>query len=241
MIKGCCWIIVNAAYYPFVTIRNRHTRPWAIFLTAVALVILILMAPHHFQTGKDAFIAYFSLYILYGMSCLWVYCKFEKEIEADKPQTQYDRNTYSDYYYEEDFDDDEYEEVEYLSGNRRSDDRGEYISLKFVGVSHRSMVEISRYQEMKKGEKVELEKEPDNPYDPHAIKVVTTDGYHIGYIARGDTVLIYKDFDNTATARFYRYDPAERDYHFVRYYFKDNKKKATPKPRKPREPKTPSE
>lgn len=96
------------------------------------------------------------------------------------------------------------------------------VTLKFVGIRHRTQADYQRYLKLKKGEKVLFVKEPDNPKDPNAVKVVTMDGYHIGYVAREDTYYINCYPDNTYIGRFYRYDSERQDYHYVRFYAKDN-------------------
>ena len=96
------------------------------------------------------------------------------------------------------------------------------VTLKFVGIKYRGDEAYQRYLKLKKGEKVLFVKEPDNPKDPKAVKVVTMDGYHIGYVARGDTYYINRHPDNTYIGRFYRYDSEQQDYHYVRFYAKDN-------------------
>lgn len=53
-----------------------------------------------------------------------------------------------------------------------------------AGVYYRSHEEISRAEKLQKGEELFLVSEPDNAYDEKAIKVMTKDDYHIGYIPK---------------------------------------------------------
>lgn len=51
-----------------------------------------------------------------------------------------------------------------------------------TGTYYRTLEEISRAENLKIGEELILIKEPTNKFDGNAIKVVTKDNYHIGYI-----------------------------------------------------------
>jgi hypothetical protein len=58
-------------------------------------------------------------------------------------------------------------------------------------IIRRSLVGWQYHNTPKEGDKVILELEPTNPYDPNAIKVITKDtNKHVGYILRGDTELV---------------------------------------------------
>lgn len=54
---------------------------------------------------------------------------------------------------------------------------------------------------MSKGEAVALEREPENQYDPFAIKAMTGNGIHIGYIAKEDAAAIAPQLDEGSLAR----------------------------------------
>nr|DAT27577.1 MAG TPA: HIRAN protein [Caudoviricetes sp.] len=52
------------------------------------------------------------------------------------------------------------------------------------GTYYREEKEIERAEKLQKGERLFLIHEPDNQYDKNAIKVVTEDNLHIGYIPK---------------------------------------------------------
>jgi len=52
------------------------------------------------------------------------------------------------------------------------------------GVYYRTLDEISRIENLQEGEELVLFREPGNSYDRNAIKVMTKDGYVIGYIPK---------------------------------------------------------
>ncbi|ERI81423.1 HIRAN domain protein [Bacteroides pyogenes F0041] len=60
---------------------------------------------------------------------------------------------------------------------------GGEINVAIKGLAYRSHEEILIAKTLKIGEPLKLEKEPLNPVDPYAIKVLTIDGFQIGYIA----------------------------------------------------------
>ena len=78
-----------------------------------------------------------------------------------------------------------YEDSEYVKRVKLK--KGKYgkdkICFTIVGTSHRNKHEISAANIVKKGEIILLEKEPDNEFDKNAVKVLTLDGDHIGYVS----------------------------------------------------------
>lgn len=56
------------------------------------------------------------------------------------------------------------------------------ISFAVKGLQYRDEDAQDAAYGLEEGDYLELEKEPDNEYDPYAVKVLTTDGYHIGYV-----------------------------------------------------------
>lgn len=60
------------------------------------------------------------------------------------------------------------------------------------GVYYRSSDAIDRAISLQEGEEIVLIPEPENSYDVNAIKVMTKDNYHIGYIPRGMCQLFNK-------------------------------------------------
>lgn len=53
-----------------------------------------------------------------------------------------------------------------------------------AGTYYRTLEDINRAENLQIGEELILEKEPTNEFDVNAIKVVTNDSYHIGYIPK---------------------------------------------------------
>uniref|UniRef100_A0AB33JED0 HIRAN domain-containing protein n=1 Tax=Prevotella sp. GTC17262 TaxID=3236797 RepID=A0AB33JED0_9BACT len=81
------------------------------------------------------------------------------------------------------------------------------IEFEVAGLTHRSQKAINRAEELADGETVYLIKDPTNPYDENAIKIMTDDDIHIGYVPRflctevaelmdGDTGIAYVDYIN---------------------------------------------
>ena len=65
---------------------------------------------------------------------------------------------------------------------------GDYIEFTIAGILHRD--NVSSY----KGENVgTLEAEPTNEYDSNAIKILSADGHHVGYVPKNITQQI-RDF-----------------------------------------------
>ena len=63
----------------------------------------------------------------------------------------------------------------------------EVVQFNIAGMSHRD--NIDEYLGEFKGA---LEAEPDNAYDPNAIKVLASDGYHVGYVPKDMTAEVRK-------------------------------------------------
>ena len=85
-----------------------------------------------------------------------------------------------------------YEDREYVKRVKLK--KGKYgkdkICFTIVGTSHRNKHEISAANIVKKGEIILLEKESDNEFDKNAVKVLTLDGDHIGYVSSGKAQII---------------------------------------------------
>ena len=58
----------------------------------------------------------------------------------------------------------------------------QHIFFVVAGTQYRSDEAIERANGLEFQEKLFLEWEKDNPHDPYAVKVLTDDGYHIGYM-----------------------------------------------------------
>ena len=71
------------------------------------------------------------------------------------------------------------------------------FSLRFevAGIRYRDEDAQDAAYGLEEGDYLELEEEPDNRYDPYAVKVLTTDGYHIGYVCASRAPLISRTID----------------------------------------------
>ena len=63
-----------------------------------------------------------------------------------------------------------------------------------MGLSFRPSEAKAAYRNLEEGDTVWLDKEPDNKYDPNAVKVlveIADDDYiHIGYVAKGEAAVL---------------------------------------------------
>ncbi len=75
-----------------------------------------------------------------------------------------------------------------------------------------------RYKDLIDGEKVLLVKEPSNPYDKYAIKVLSQDGYHIGYLAKEYAKKFRNLLGDVAYGWHYHYDEKYDFYNTIRIY-----------------------
>lgn len=68
------------------------------------------------------------------------------------------------------------------------------LDTKVVGVSKENSDGSSRQliiaREVAENDPMQLELEPDNPYDPQAVKVLSKFGHHIGYLGREDAARV---------------------------------------------------
>lgn len=60
----------------------------------------------------------------------------------------------------------------------------ETVNAPLMGVNFRPAEAKERVKALEIGERLLLEREPSNEYDPNAVKVKTQDGFFIGYVAR---------------------------------------------------------
>lgn len=75
----------------------------------------------------------------------------------------------------------------------------EYVNVEVVGTSYRGADACALVNALEVPCSFRLEREPENPYDPNAIKVFYEDT-HIGYVERGQAVWIAPDLDAGMTA-----------------------------------------
>lgn len=96
----------------------------------------------------------------------------------------------------------------------------QYRVIQFVGIKYRTETDYERYKRLIDGEKVLLVDEYTNPYDKNAVKVMTQDGFHIGYVAREyaeEVSLLYK---HVGYAWHFHYDP-KTDIYNALYIFEE--------------------
>jgi hypothetical protein len=80
-----------------------------------------------------------------------------------------------------------------------------FSNVKTVGQFFREREGIPAFlwsEEIKVGESIEYEREPDNPFDPNAIKVLHN-GHHMAYIERGQAAFISTYLDSGTAYRAY--------------------------------------
>jgi hypothetical protein len=77
----------------------------------------------------------------------------------------------------------------------RSDYKFEKINMPVKGLTYRSGLEISKARLLRVGDKLHLIKEPQNPMDRNAVKVITDENYQIGYVPREKSDLISRWID----------------------------------------------
>lgn len=73
----------------------------------------------------------------------------------------------------------------YVSVWPKNQKTGDYLEFEIAGMSYRD--NIDNYIGEHAGT---LETEPDNDYDPNAIKVLAEDGHHVGYVPRDMTTAV---------------------------------------------------
>lgn len=72
------------------------------------------------------------------------------------------------------------------------------VQFYIAGITHRE--NIRNYLGEHKGT---LEPEPTNPHDPNAIKVIASDGHHVGYVPKDMTTQVRKYFTLPCPCYFY--------------------------------------
>lgn len=79
------------------------------------------------------------------------------------------------------------------------------ILLEIRGNRFRGIEDQTRYAALVDGEPLTLVPEPTNQYDPNAIKVMSSEGHHLGYVPKEDCLDILSWIDE-AVAKVYRED-----------------------------------
>ena len=80
----------------------------------------------------------------------------------------------------------------------KNHDQFDIVQFNIAGMSHREGIDTYL------GESVGmLVAEPDNPYDANAIKVLATDGHHVGYVPRDMTAEVRKESELPCVCWFY--------------------------------------
>lgn len=93
-----------------------------------------------------------------------------------------------------------------------------YKVAEVVGVKYRELDARRRYDALLPGEKVLLVKETTNPYDENAVKVLSQDGFFMGYLAK-DYAKKYRNFLNDVTYGWhFHYDEKFDLFNTVRIY-----------------------
>jgi hypothetical protein len=93
-----------------------------------------------------------------------------------------------------------------------------HSTVQFVGIQYRGDEAYMRYKRLKDGEKVLLLHEHSNPYDENAVKVLSQDGYHIGYLAREYARKVGKMFTYVGYGWHYHYDEEHDFFNAIHIY-----------------------
>ena len=93
-----------------------------------------------------------------------------------------------------------------------------HSTVQFVGIQYRGDEAYMRYKRLKDGEKVLLLHEHSNPYDENAVKVLSQDGYHIGYLAREYARKVGKMFTYVGYGWHYHYDEEHDFFNAIHLY-----------------------
>ena len=75
----------------------------------------------------------------------------------------------------------------YVSVWPKDQNTGDYIEFNIAGMSHRDNIEDYLGEHAGR-----LEAEPSNPYDHNAIKIISGDGHHVGYVPKDMTSEVRK-------------------------------------------------
>lgn len=62
---------------------------------------------------------------------------------------------------------------------------------RIMGVSFRDTAAQNRYQQLVQGEQLAIEPEPANEFDPYAVKILTQDGVHLGYVPKEISAVLH--------------------------------------------------
>ena len=99
-------------------------------------------------------------------------------------------------------------------------DTGTYFTCEVKGTSYRSIEAIERARMLDVDEPLRLEREPSNPKDIYAIKVVTMDGYDIGYIPKDYSAILSRNIDAFVDCFVDKVvDSASAPYIYIRVFF----------------------
>jgi len=94
---------------------------------------------------------------------------------------------------------------------------GDYLEFPIAGITHGEHVDdhLGEFA-------ATLEPDPTNPYDQNAIKIVTSEGHHVGYVPKDQTQYV-RDF-STLPCRCYCYIGTNDDLYFTDCYITRNDK-----------------
>lgn len=69
------------------------------------------------------------------------------------------------------------------------------IETSIAGVSFRGIYEQAMFRQLKEGQVLDLEREPENKYDPYAVKVMLTvsgERLHLGYVPKRHSETVFR-------------------------------------------------
>lgn len=93
------------------------------------------------------------------------------------------------------------------------------LSFALKGLNYRNEEEQAAAEDLEEGDELILEAEPANKYDPFAIKVLTTDGFHIGYVEATKCRFISENMQRLIKCRIKQISKYENLYIYGLAYF----------------------
>lgn len=93
------------------------------------------------------------------------------------------------------------------------------LSFALKGLNYRDEDEQAAAEDLEEGDDLILEEEPTNEYDPFAIKVLTADGYHIGYVEASKAKFISENMPRLIKCRIKQISRYDNLYIYGLAYF----------------------
>lgn len=133
----------------------------------------------------------------------------ELKKRSDDFERQIKEGTIQTYGWDELIDLVEREKLKYVPAKKVEDKLT--ISFAVKGLQYRDEEAQDAAYSLEEGDDLVLEKEPDNEYDKNAIKVLTIDGYHIGYVEGTKSKRISQNLDKISSCHIKKITQTETD------------------------------